>query len=196
MKTSDLGHQHLVEPLGHPTLSPLVEVFNQIGDEQGVDPCLLAAIAFEESSWNKLALSFDGQFGRGLMQIDAGFHEFAEDRIVYEDPVRYVTGAGRTGKAVDVAASVANGAPVFDAHLSLDYACEQLIIPALRHFEARPDQVECAIAAYNAGIGGVDQAIARGRDPATATYGAGYVPSILATRRFLATTSSQNTTEA
>lgn len=192
MKTSDLGHVHLTDPLGHPSLSPLIQAFNEIGDEYGVDPCLLAAFAYEESCWNKLAVSFDGNFGRGLMQIDAGWHDFAEQKIVYVTPTRYVTGAGRTGKAVDVAASVAAGAPVFDAHLSLAYACENLIVPALRHFQSRANQVECAIAAYNAGVGAVDDAFARGRGPESATYSSGYIHTILRERETLADLSRKN----
>lgn len=192
MKTTDLGHVHLCEPLGHPILSPLVATFNEIGDEQGVDPCLLAAIAYNESSWNKLALSFDGNFGRGLMQIDAGFHTFAEQNVVYVTPTRYVDGAGRTGKAVDALASEENGALVFDAHSSLRYACENLIIPALRHYQTRADQVECAIASYNAGIGGVDSALDRGRGPESATYSNGYIDGILRVRASLADLSRKN----
>ena len=184
--------QLLVEPLGHPSLSPLVQAFNQIGQETGIDPCLLAAMAEEESTWNKLAVSFDGNFGRGLMQIDAGFHAFAEEKIVYVSPVQFVTGAGRTGKKVDVAASVANGAPVFDAHENLRYACENLIGPALKHYAGRPNAEICAIASYNAGIGGVDHALAQGRPPESATFDPTYVPSILHSLQFLTATSKAN----
>jgi hypothetical protein len=168
----------------------LVPTFNGIADEYGVDPCLLAALCYEESSWNKFALSFDGDFGRGLCQIDAEYHPFAEDRIVYEFPERVVgQSVNRPGKAVDSWASAKNGAPVFDAHLSLAYACENLIVPALKHFAVRPNQVECALASYNAGISAVDRTVARGEDPRHATYGADYVDSILKMRATLAAAS-------
>jgi soluble lytic murein transglycosylase-like protein len=184
--------QELVEPLGHPSLSPLVAVFNEIGQATGIDPCLLAAIAQEESTWNKLALSFDGNYGRGLMQVDAGFHPFAEQNVVYTSPLDWVSGGGRTGKAVDVAASIDSGAPVFDAHQNLRYACESILGPAFAHFNGRADTEVCVIASYNAGVGGVDNALAAGRTPESATFDPNYVPKITASHAWLLKTSAAN----
>ncbi len=184
--------QILVEPLGHPSLSVLVETFNEIGQEFNIDPCLLTAIAEEESTWNKLAVSFDGNYGRGLMQVDAAFHPFAEQRVVYREPVQWITGAGRTGKAVDVPASVAVGAPVFDAHENLRYACSSILMPAFAHFAPRADREVCVIASYNAGIAGVDAALAAGRSPDSATYDPGYVSKITSSYGWLAATSAAN----
>ncbi|GAC1406007.1 MAG: hypothetical protein NVSMB64_11340 [Candidatus Velthaea sp.] len=184
--------QHLVEPLGHPSLCPLIDVFNEIGDEFDIDPCLLAAIAEEESTWNKLAVSFDGNYGRGLMQIDAGFHPFAEQDVVYRTPAQWVTGANRTGKAVDVAASVSNGAPVFDAHENLRYACRSILAPAFQHFKSRSDCEVCVIACYNAGVGGVDSALAAGRSAESATYDPNYIAKITASHEWLVATSVAN----
>ncbi|MGH7757443.1 MAG: lytic transglycosylase domain-containing protein [Vulcanimicrobiaceae bacterium] len=194
MTIGELGFQRLLEPLWHPTLSPLIEALNDIAAKFAVDPCLVAAIARHESGWSKYAVSFDGNYGRGLMQIDAGFHAFAELLVVYVEPIELVgESVGRPGRRVNVAASVAAGAPVFDAHESLGYALEYLIAPALRHYEQRVDQVECAVAAYNAGIGGVDHAIYEGRPPASATYSPHYVANILQTRAYLASQSARNT---
>ena len=165
-----VASQDLVEPLGHLALSPLVQVFNQVGQRYGIDPCLLAAFAEHESHFNMLTVSFGGNYGRGLMQIDAGFHSFAETGVVYEEPLRWVTGGRRTGKAVDVTRSVANGAAVFDAHESLSYACQALLLPAFAHFAGRSNAKVCVIASYNAGVGGVDAALARGEPPESATY--------------------------
>jgi triacylglycerol lipase len=184
--------QPLVEPLGHPSLTPLIDVFNQIGMQYQIDPCLLAAIAEAESSWNKLRVSFDGNYGRGLMQIDAGYHSFAEQNVVYEVPTRWVTGGKRTGKAVDVAASVANGALVFDAHENVRYACTALLGPAFAHFAGRADTEVCVIASYNAGVGGVDDAIARGDSPESATYDPNYVQKITNSYSWLGATSRAN----
>ena len=165
-----VASQDLVEPLGHLALSPLVQVFNQVGQRYGIDPCLLAAFAEHESHFNMLTVSFGGNYGRGLMQIDAGFHSFAETGVVYEEPLRWVTGGRRTGKTVDVTRSVANGAAVFDAHESLSYACQALLLPAFAHFAGRSNAKVCVIASYNAGVGGVDAALARGEPPESATY--------------------------
>ncbi|MBD5634080.1 MAG: transglycosylase SLT domain-containing protein [Candidatus Eremiobacteraeota bacterium] len=184
--------QQLVEPLTHPSLSPLVDVFNTIGKEFDIDPCLLAAIAEEESTWNKLAVSFDGNYGRGLMQIDAGFHPFADQGVVYVEPVQWVNGGGRSGKAVDVAASVKNGALVFDAHSNLRYACSNLLAPAFAHFAGRADCDVCVIASYNAGVAGVDAALAQGRTPESATFDPSYVAKITASHAWLLKTSAAN----
>ncbi len=184
--------QILVEPLGHPSLSVLLETFNQIGGEFDIDPCLLAAIAEEESTWNKLAVSFDGNYGRGLMQVDAAFHPFAELHIVYKTPVQWVTGANRTGKAVNVPASVANGALVFDAHENLRYACKSILAPAFAHYASRADGEVCVIASYNAGIGGVDNALAAGLPPESATFDPSYVSKITSSQAWLAATSAAN----
>jgi chemotaxis protein histidine kinase CheA len=44
----------------------------------GIPPDLLKAVAWQESTWNSKALSFDGQHGKGVMQIDDRFHQFAK----------------------------------------------------------------------------------------------------------------------
>jgi soluble lytic murein transglycosylase-like protein len=186
--------QLLVEPLGHVALSALVPLLNEIGQQLGLDPCLLAAIAEKESGWDALAVSFDGNFGRGLMQVDTGFHPFAEEGIVYENPIRWVIGAGRTGKAVDVPASVANGAPVFDERKNLEYACTEILLPAFAHFSKRPeiDVDICVIASYNAGVTGVDEALNKGKPPESATFDPSYVPNILRSRAWLTSASQRN----
>lgn len=184
--------QLLKEPLGHPSLSPLIEAFNEVGTQTSIDPCLLAAIAEEESTWNRLALSFDGNFGRGLMQIDAAFHPFADQGVVYVAPARWITGGGRTGRAVDAQKSLAEGAPIFDVQRTLLYACQNLLAPAFAQFAGRADEITCVIASYNAGITGVSQAVAAGRTPESATFDPNYVPKIVSSYAWLSETSRNN----
>ena len=182
----------LVEPLLHPSLSPLVFAINTAGAEYDIDPCLIAAIAEEESTWNPRAVSFDGNYGRGLLLVDSAFHPFAEDGVVYEDPARWIVGVRRTGKAVDVPASIKNGAPVFDPLAILRYACANILAPAFAHFKNRPDRDICVISSYSAGIAAVDRAIARGEAPEHSTCDPAYVAKIAASRAALAGTSREN----
>lgn len=162
--------QDLVEPLGHAALTPLVQASNEIGYRYGIDPCFLAAFAEHESHFNKESVSFNGNYGRGLMQIDAGFHSFTEVGVVYEKPHRWVTGGGRTGKAADVMGSIANGAAVFDTYECIAYACHALLLPAFAHFAGRSNTEICVIASYNAGVGRVDATLARWEPAKSATY--------------------------
>lgn len=181
-----------MEPLGDPTLSPFVSLFNELGTTYDAEPCLLAAIAKKESVWRPLAVSFDGNYGRGLMQIDAAFHAFAEQGIVYKDPIEWVVGAGRRGKAVDVPASVSDGAPVFDARKNLDYACSAIIVPAFKHYAARPDCQICVIASYNSGVAGLDACLKAGKSPESATFDPKYVPEVMASYSWLTAASVRN----
>ena len=53
-------------------------------EKYGVPANLLKAVAWQESTWNSKALSFDGQHGKGVMQIDDRFHEFARTPDVFD----------------------------------------------------------------------------------------------------------------
>lgn len=49
----------------------------------GVPVDLLKAVAWKESGWNVRALSFDGHHGKGLMQIDDRYHQFARTKAAF-----------------------------------------------------------------------------------------------------------------
>ena len=55
----------------------------------GIPPNVLKAVAWQESKWNAKALSFDGQHGKGVMQIDDRFHQFARTPDVF-DPAKNI----------------------------------------------------------------------------------------------------------
>jgi hypothetical protein len=50
----------------------------------GIPPDTLKAVAWQESGWNPNAKSFDGQHGKGVMQIDDRYHEFARTQDVFD----------------------------------------------------------------------------------------------------------------
>lgn len=50
----------------------------------GIPPDILKAVAWQESRWNPRATSFDGGHGKGVMQIDDRFHEFAKTPQVFD----------------------------------------------------------------------------------------------------------------
>lgn len=81
----------------------------------GVPPTLLKAVAWKESTWNPKALSFDGQHGKGLMQIDDRYHDFASTPAAF-DPVasadygaRYLSDLRRQHGSWDAALAAYNG---------------------------------------------------------------------------------------
>lgn len=56
----------------------------KVAERVGVPADLVKAVAWQESTWNPKALSFDGQHGKGVMQIDDRFHEFAKTPDVFD----------------------------------------------------------------------------------------------------------------
>jgi soluble lytic murein transglycosylase-like protein len=58
-------------------------------DKYGIPPNILKAVAWKESRWRPGALSFDGQHGKGVMQIDDRFHQFAKTQDVF-DPAKNI----------------------------------------------------------------------------------------------------------
>jgi hypothetical protein len=56
---------------------------NKYASKYGIDPNIIRAVICVESGWNPDALSFDGQHGKGLMQIDDRFHDFAKTQDVF-----------------------------------------------------------------------------------------------------------------
>lgn len=55
----------------------------------GIPPNILKAVAYQESGWRTNARSFDGGHGKGVMQIDDRFHQFARTNAVF-DPAQNI----------------------------------------------------------------------------------------------------------
>lgn len=55
----------------------------------GIPPNILKAVAWQESGWRANASSFDGGHGKGIMQIDDRFHQFARTNQVW-DPAQNI----------------------------------------------------------------------------------------------------------
>ncbi|MBM3460983.1 MAG: hypothetical protein FJX76_02675 [Armatimonadetes bacterium] len=60
------------------------QMLDAASNKYGIPPNILKAVAWQESGWNQNALSFDGQHGKGVMQIDDRFHEFARTKDVFD----------------------------------------------------------------------------------------------------------------
>lgn len=65
------------------------EMLDAASKKYGIPPNILKAVAWQESGWNPKALSFDGQHGKGVMQIDDRFHDFAKTPEVF-DPAKNI----------------------------------------------------------------------------------------------------------
>ncbi|MBI3925965.1 MAG: transglycosylase SLT domain-containing protein [Armatimonadetes bacterium] len=72
----------------------------QIGDQldetaarYGIDPNMLRAVAWQESTWRADASSFDGGHGKGVMQIDDRYHAFARGDAVWDPAANIDYGA-------------------------------------------------------------------------------------------------------
>ncbi len=60
------------------------QMLDAASKKYGIPPNILKAVAWQESGWNPNAKSFDGQHGKGVMQIDDRFHEFAKTDAVFD----------------------------------------------------------------------------------------------------------------
>lgn len=58
-----------------------------------IPPDYLYAVAWQESTWNPNLSSFDGGHGKGVMQIDDRFHEFARTPQVWDPAANIEYGA-------------------------------------------------------------------------------------------------------
>lgn len=65
------------------------EMLDAASKKYGIPPNILKAVAWQESGWNSKALSFDGHHGKGVMQIDDRFHQFARTEDVF-DPAKNI----------------------------------------------------------------------------------------------------------
>jgi soluble lytic murein transglycosylase-like protein len=55
----------------------------------GIPTNILKAVAYQESGWRANAKSFDGHHGKGVMQIDDRYHQFAKTAAVW-DPAQNI----------------------------------------------------------------------------------------------------------
>lgn len=65
------------------------EMLGAASKKYGIPENILKAVAWQESGWNSKALSFDGHHGKGVMQIDDRFHQFARTDEVF-DPAKNI----------------------------------------------------------------------------------------------------------
>ena len=75
--------------------------------------------------------------------------------------------------------ALARSAKVFDPRANIEYGAK-LIASNLKAF---PGNLAAGIAAFNAGVGGVQSALSHGRPPSSATYSKGYISKIEASMR-------------
>lgn len=109
-------------------LRPLAPVFEQLGEAYGVDPAILAAIAWRESKGLTTCIG-DAGHGHGLWQVD--------DRSHY----KFLT------------EKLPDGTPAWQNPLvSGAYVLDAVLLPALRKLSG---DMFLALAAYNAGLGHV-----------------------------------------
>ncbi len=67
-----------------PTKEQLNQQLDAAAEKYGIPPKILKAVAWKESTWNPKAKSFDGQHGKGVMQIDDRSHKFAKTDAVWD----------------------------------------------------------------------------------------------------------------
>lgn len=154
-----------------PALSRWSEFVVRASQAHGVPESLLFAIISRESGGQNIR--GDGGHGRGLTQIDDRFHgPWLDAHQQGMDPESNIDeGARILREAVDW----------FDTH--------QHLLPQLSDTAFR---LRCAIAAYNAGPGGVLRAVRAGEDPDHFTTGGDYSRDVLRRRaEFLATPQEQ-----
>lgn len=64
-------------------------LLEEAAQRYGIPPDILKAVAYQESTWRADASSFDGGHGKGVMQIDDRFHDFAKTPEVW-DPAKNI----------------------------------------------------------------------------------------------------------
>jgi soluble lytic murein transglycosylase-like protein len=65
------------------------EMLEAASAKYGIPADILKGVAYQESGWRVDAKSFDGQHGKGIMQIDDRFHAFARTADVW-DPAKNI----------------------------------------------------------------------------------------------------------
>ncbi len=68
----------------NPSKPQIGQQLSAAAKKYGIPENILKAVAWQESTWNARALSFDGQHGKGVMQIDDRYHAFAKTPDVFD----------------------------------------------------------------------------------------------------------------
>jgi len=68
----------------NPSKAQIGQQLSAAAQKYGIPENILKAVAWQESTWNARALSFDGQHGKGVMQIDDRYHNFAKTQDVFD----------------------------------------------------------------------------------------------------------------
>jgi len=68
----------------NPSKAQIGQQLSAAAKKYGIPENILKAVAWQESTWNAKALSFDGQHGKGVMQIDDRYHNFAKTNDVFD----------------------------------------------------------------------------------------------------------------
>lgn len=76
-------------PKGDGSKAGINRLLEAAARRHAIPPDILKAVAYQESGWRADAKSFDGGHGKGVMQIDDRFHEFAKTRAVW-DPAKNI----------------------------------------------------------------------------------------------------------
>jgi soluble lytic murein transglycosylase-like protein len=136
----------------HPTVDKWNDLLNEICPAHKVPPNLVKAHILYESNGDPNVVSFDD--GCGLCQITAGVN---------------VIGNGQDTKYIF------QDRDILDPAWNIEVACRFFIAPNLARF---PDNLDAAIAAYNAGANAVEAALRGGKLPSTVTYDPQYVTHV------------------
>lgn len=73
----------------NPNKAEIEKQLEAAAQKYGVPPDIVKAVAWQESTWRANASSFDGGHGKGVMQIDDRFHQFARTNAVW-DPAQNI----------------------------------------------------------------------------------------------------------
>lgn len=73
----------------NPSKAQVNQMLEAASKKYGIPANILKAVAWQESGWRANASSFDGGHGKGIMQIDDRFHQFARTNEVW-DPVKNI----------------------------------------------------------------------------------------------------------
>lgn len=85
----------------NPSKAQIAQMLEAAARKYGIPPDLLKAVAYQESRWNPRATSFDGGHGKGVMQIDDRFHQFARTSAVFDPAQNIDYGARYLREAFD-----------------------------------------------------------------------------------------------
>lgn len=73
----------------NPSKQQVGQMLDAAAEKYGIPPNILKGVAYQESGWRANASSFDGGHGKGIMQIDDRYHEFARTNAVW-DPAQNI----------------------------------------------------------------------------------------------------------